>query len=142
MCDKPFIRALKRVSENDLSAMATVDRRDALGVTAGAFLATLAQLPTTPVDNPVNYYVATHEPQLVAELEAANNKIFINTVKAQEVARNIYLMRYRMLFDPQFVVEHLTDLVMFDFVLLPKSITNIFNKLPDYTMKNIAKYYF
>lgn len=142
MCDKPFIMALKRACEHDLSAMATVDRRDALGVIAGTFLAMNAPLPTSPVDPVVNYYVATHEPTLVAELEAANNKVFLNTIKAQEVARNIYLMRYRMLHDTQYVVANLKDMILFDMTILPKSITDIFNRLPENALGNISKYYF
>ena len=97
MSDNKLLLSLQRLNQHDLSGYVTAEKRDVLGIITGVLVAMRLPLPTTPVTEVVNYYVSTHEPVAAKMFDQVNSQLFINTLKAAEVARNVYMFRYRCL---------------------------------------------
>lgn len=104
--------ALQRLDRHELSAHTTKDKRDILGVVAGVMVAMNLDLPNTPVTEIVNHYVSKCEPISMRIFDQINAGLFISTVKAAETARNIYMYRYRSVYDSELVLRLLP--VLFD----------------------------
>ena len=94
------IRLVNLWGKESCSGKLPHDKRRILGVYAGFIIGSHAQLPTTEVTDPVNYYVSQHEAASRSMFDQINNFTFIDTMLAVEVSRNVYLTRYKMVFNP------------------------------------------
>ena len=143
MSDNKLLLALQRLDKHDLNAMPRTEKRDVLGVIAGVMVAMRLPLPTTPVTEVVNYYVSTHEPVAAKAFDQVNEQLFINTNKAIEIARNVYMMRYRLVFDDSAVLGLLGTLNGSNAMLnLPAHIASCYNMVTPDVMAKAAEYYF
>lgn len=137
-----FKLAIQRFVKNDLSGYTTAEKREVLGTVAGYLLAMNLTLPTTPVTEVVNYYVTTHEPVASKVFNQINEVEFIDTVMAREVARNIYMLRYNLVYDPATVIK-LTPLILTSgAAALPSRVAAVIEKVGIDKLSNINNYYF
>ena len=137
-----FKLAIQRFAKHDLSAHTTADKRAVLGVVAGYLLAVKSDLPTSPVIELVNYYVATHEPVNARVLSQVNEVEFIDTLIAQEVARNVYQLRYNMVYDPATILKATNCLLNGKAIALPSKVEAIIDKVGCDNLAKINEYYF
>lgn len=137
-----FKLAIQRFAKNDLSAYTTADRRVILGTLAGYLLAVKSDLPTSPVTELVNYYVVTHEPINARVLSQVNEVEFIDTVMAQEVARNVYQLRYNMVYDPETIIKVTSCVLNARAMALPSKVEEAIGKIGFENLEKINDYYF
>lgn len=142
MSDNKLLMALSRLNQNDLSAVVTRDRREVLGITAGVLIAMRLPLPTSPVEEIVNFYVATHEGTVSRMLDGVNEELFVNTNKAIEVARNVYMLRYRSVYDDAFVMRLLPVFFNGSIGAMPQGVMGMLEKVSPEVMAKAAEYYF
>lgn len=134
--------AVQRFKKHDLSAFVNHDRRDILGALVGYLVAMHTQLPTSPVTELVNYYVSSHEPAAMRIFDQVNNVEFINTLIACEVARNVYLLRYNIVYDPATMISLSGNLFNGKAAALPNAVNAIFEKVGAESLAKINEYYF
>ena len=134
--------AVQRFKKHDLSAFVNHDRRDILGAVTGYLIGMHTQLPTSPVTELVNYYVSSHEPATMRILDQVNNAEFINTRIACEVARNVYLLRYNIVYDPSVMIGLSAELFSGKVAALPSAVNAIFAKVGVEQLAKINEYYF
>ena len=137
-----LLLALQRLEKHDMNGIPVTEKRDVLGVVAGLMVAMRLTLPTTPVTEPVNYYVATHEPVAAKMFDQVNEQLFINTNLAIEMARNIYLMRYRMVYDDSMALKMLTLFSAYDVLNLPPAVGRAYGKVAPDILAKASEYYF
>lgn len=143
MSNNKLLLALQRLEKNDMNGVPLTEKRDVLGVVAGIMVAMRLALPTTPVTEPVNYYVSTHESIATKMFDQVNTELFINTNLAIEMARNIYLMRYRMLYDDQVVLGLLRLLEGNQGLInIPTAVNVAYGKVAPEVLAKAAEYYF
>lgn len=137
-----FKLAAQRFVKNDLSAYTTADKREVLGTVIGYLVAMNLPLPTTPVTETVNYYVVTHEPVAARVFDQINESEFLDTTMAREVARNIYLLRYNMVYSPEVMISLTPSILASGVASLPSKVSAVINKVGVESLANINKYYF
>lgn len=137
-----FKLAVQRFAKHDLSGYTTAEKREVLGSLAGYLLAMQSPIPTSPVTEVVNYYVVTHEPVAVRVFTQINEVEFIDTNLAREVARNIYMLRYNMVYDPALLLSLTPTILATGAAALPSKVTAIFEKVGIANMAKINSYYF
>lgn len=137
-----FKLAIQRFAKNDLSAFTTKDKREVLGVLAGYLLAMKSDLPTSPVTELVNYYVVTHEPVNIRVLSQVNEVEFIDTTLAREVARNVYLLRYNLVYNPETLMKLSPTILTTGAAALPSKVQEVFDKIGIDNLAKINTYYF
>lgn len=137
-----LIMAICRLAKNDMSAVPTADRRDILGIVAGILVGTKLTLPTTPIEELVNYYVSTHEGVAAKLFSQVNEREFINTSKALETTRNIYLFRYKLLHDEKTILKLLPIMQQNDVTPLPPALVKQIEGAGFDLVSNAIDYYF
>lgn len=135
--------AVQRFSKHDLSASPTAERRDILGALVGYMVGIHTNLPTSPVTELVNYYVSNHEAVIVKILDQVNDVIFINPKIAVEVARNVYMLRYNLVYDATTIIKLSPTLFNGQAASLPVVVQNQwFDKITADGLAKINEYYF
>lgn len=134
--------AIQRFKQHDLSAFVNHDRRDILGALTGYLVGMHTQLPTSPVTELVNYYVSSHEPAAMRIFDQVNNAEFINTRIAVETARNVYLLRYNIVYDPSVMIQLSPALFNGTVAALPATVNSVFEKVGVDSLAKINSYYF
>lgn len=134
--------AVQRFARHDLSAYPTAERRDILGALVGYMVGMITNLPTSPVNELVNYYVSTHEAVSLRIFDQVNEAHFINPKIASETARNVYLLRYNIVYDPATMIK-LSPLIFNGQVAsLPPGVGKWFDKIGADSLLKINEYYF
>lgn len=134
--------AVQRFAIHDLSAFPTAERRDILGALTGYLVAIHTSLPTSPVSELVNYYVSTHEAVATKIFDQINEVHFINPKIAAETARNVYLLRYNMVYDPATIIKLSPVLFNGEAASLPAGVGKWFDKISADGLAKINEYYF
>lgn len=134
--------AVERFTQHDLSAFPTAERRDILGALVGYLVAINTNLPTSPVTELVNYYVSTHEAVAVKIFDQINDVVFINPKIAAETARNVYLLRYNLVYDPETIIKLSPVLFGSGVAALPAGVSKWFDKITPEGLAKINQYYF
>lgn len=142
MSDNKLLLSLQRLNQHDLSGYVTAEKRDVLGIITGVLVAMRLPLPTTPVTEVVNYYVSTHEPVAAKMFDQVNSQLFINTLKAAEVARNVYMFRYRAVYDDEFVLKFMPLIFNNSIAALPAGVSELIGKVTPEVMAKATEYYF
>lgn len=134
--------AIARFAKHDLSAFPTAERRDILGALSGYLVAMHTSLPTSPVSELVNYYVSTHEAVTVRIFDQINEVHFINPKIAAETARNVYLLRYNIVYEPTTMIMLSPLLFNGTAASLPAGVGKWFDKITPEGLAKINEYYF
>lgn len=134
--------AIARFAQHDLSAFPTAERRDILGALTGYMVAINTSLPTSPVSEVVNYYVSTHEAVTTRIFDQVNEVHFINPKIAAETARNVYMLRYNMVYDPATIIKLSPVLFAGQVASLPAGVHKWFDKITPEGLAKINEYYF
>lgn len=131
-----------RFAKNEINTYPVEERRDILGVVAGYLVGCGSQLPNNEVNEVTNFYITNHETASTMIFDKINNECFINTQLASTVARNIYLFRYKMFFEPS-VLFSLTDiLVSKGDMFLPKEAIRSIENVGIETLSKVVSYKF
>lgn len=134
--------AIARFAKHDLSAYTTAEKRDVLATITGYLVGVHTPLPNTPVSELVNYYITTHEPVTMKIFDQVNDEHFINTRLAADVTRNVYLLRYNMVYNPDTMLKLTPYLFNGKAGALPQAVDALFAKIPPETLAKVNEYYF
>lgn len=74
---------------------------------AGGILAGECQLPSSPVDIPKNYFMLNHEQFVGNILAEINERTMIDMNMAMDIARNLFMFRYRLVFESNFLLHNI-----------------------------------
>lgn len=129
--------AVLRSAASSVSAVLTAEEKAKyLASLLGSVIATTLDMPSTAVDIPRNFFLTNHK-QRVTEFVCEVNELFpINVDLAISLADNIFMTRYRLVFEGPFMLHMLTHLAKCSDDTVPSDISNILCKVSDAKIGN------
>lgn len=122
---------LIKIIETDFGSVDRVKRNEYIAVTLGAIAASVTALPTTELHNPTNHWLLQHEGN-VKRVFSQLNELYIFDIKlALTIARQVYLSRYRRVYDTRLIISELALLLPDHVSKLPPIVNEVFSGLSE-----------
>ena len=139
MSAKHLYEMIKMV-ETEFGSVDRVKRNEYIAITLGAIAASVASLPSSEVHNPTNHWLLQHEGN-VKRVFSEINELYVFDIKlALTIARQVYLSRYRRVFDVQLIISELALLLPDHVSKLPPIVNEVFAGLTEeqkHTFSNV-----
>lgn len=130
MSAKHLYEMIKMI-ETEFGSVDRVKRNEYVAVALGAIAASLASLPTSEVMNPTNHWLLQHEGNLKRVLSEVNELYVFDIKLALTIARQVYLSRYRRVYDVSLIVSELCLLLPDHVSKLPPIVDEVFGKMSE-----------
>lgn len=121
-------RTVKQIEAN-FGSVAAVSRGEYIAIAVGAVAASVLPLPSSPVNNPTNHWLLQHESTLKTLLSQLNELYVIDIKLATTIARQVYLARYRRVYDASLIVSELALLLPEHVSKMPDKVYELFGSL-------------
>lgn len=130
MSSKHLYECIKLI-ETEFGSVDRVKRTEYVAVTLGAISASLASLPTSEVMSPTNHWLLQHEGH-VKRIFSELNELYVFDIKmALTIARQVYLSRYRRVYDTSLIISELCLLLPDHVSKLPPIVGEVFKDLSE-----------
>lgn len=127
---KDLVNVVKDLERNWGSVEGTT-RNKYVSIALGAVAASVLPLPTSPVINVTNHWSLQHE-ATVNRLYSDINEMYLFNIKlAAKVARQVYLARYRRVYDPSLILSELALLMPEHVSKMPEEVEEVFGQLSE-----------
>ncbi len=120
-----------KLIETNFGSVERVDRNDYVSIALGAISASVAALPTAPLQAPTNHWILQHEGNVKRVFSELNEMYVFNIPLALKVARQVYLARYRRVFDESLILSELCLFLPDHVSQLPKEVDEVFKDLSE-----------
>lgn len=130
MSAKHLYQTIKQI-ETEFGSVDRVKRDEYVAVALGAIAASLAPLPTSEVMNPTNHWLLQHEGNLKRVLSEVNELYIFDIKLALTIARQVYLARYRRVYDVSLIISELTILLPDHVSKLPPAVGEVFSTMTE-----------
>lgn len=130
MSAKHLYQTIKQI-ETEFGSVDRVKRDEYVAVALGAIAASLAPLPTSEVMNPTNHWLLQHEGNLKRVLSEVNELYIFDIKLALTIARQVYLARYRRVYDVGLIISELTILLPDHVSKLPPVVGEVFSTMTE-----------
>lgn len=130
MSAKHIYQTIKLI-ETEFGSVDRVKRNEYVAVAVGAIAASLAALPTSEVMNPTNHWLLQHEGNLKRVLSEVNELYIFDIKLALSIARQVYLARYRRVYDVSLIISELTILLPDHVSKLPPIVGEVFGAMSE-----------
>ena len=127
---KQIYEAVKLI-ETNFGSIERVNRNDYVSIALGAISASVATLPSEPVSNPGLHWVLQNEGNVKRVFSELNEVYVFNVELALKVARQVYLARYRRVYDPSLILSELALFLPDHVAKLPKEVEEVFKDLTE-----------
>lgn len=125
------------------AGLTPVEKSQYVAAIVGASIASILYMPSAPVDIPRNFFLTTHSERANCLLGSINEQYPINIDLALSIASNVFLTRYRLVFEPAFTVHALAHLATCSDDVVPSTIADVMKKVGDaadsYALANITR---
>lgn len=111
------------------TSLDAVERSKYVASLLGASIGASLDMPSSPVDIPRNYFLITNGERVACILGAINELYPINIDLATSIADNVFLTRYRLVFEPAFTVHMLGHLATCSDDAVPTDISDLMKKV-------------
>lgn len=130
------VAALRELVGNYGSVLTPVEKVQYVSATLGMILGSSLTMPSTPVDIPRNFFLMTHS-ERVSDILGQVNEIYpINFDLALSLTDNVYLARYRLVFEPTFTFHMLEHLAGCTDDVVPTTIVDVLCKMKEANKDN------
>lgn len=126
--------------EKEFGSVDRAKRDTYISTALGGIIASVASLPSQPVTLPTNYWVLTHESKVREIFSNLNEMYVFNIPLALKVARQVYLARYRRVYDTKLILGELTLLLPDHVSQLPEEVKDTFANLSESQKHGISEY--
>lgn len=123
-------RVVKNI-ETDFGSVAVVDRSEYVAIAVGAIAASVLPLPTSAVNNPTNHWILQHESSLKGLLSQLNELYVLDLKMSMTIARQVYLARYRRVYDATLIVSELALLLPPHVSKMPEKVYDLFGSMSE-----------
>ncbi len=130
MSVKELVNVINMI-ETEFGSVDRVKRNEYVAVALGALSASIASLPTAEVMNPTNHWLMQHEGNIKRVLSQVNESYVIDIKLAVATARQVYLARYRRVFDKTLIISELCLLLPDHVSKLPPIVSEVFKDLSE-----------
>ena len=130
MSVKDIYSAIKLI-ETNFGSVDRVNRERYVTVALGAIAASVTQLPTSPVNAPTNHWLLQHEGNVKRIFSELNEIYVFNIPLAIQIARQVYLARYRRVYDESLILSELCLLLPPHVSKLPDEVEEVFKDLSE-----------
>lgn len=130
MSAKHLYQTIKLI-ETEFGSVDRVKRDEYVATAVGAIGASLAPLPTSEVMNPTNHWLLQHEGNLKRVLSEVNELYIFDIKLALTVARQVYLARYRRVYDTSLIISELCLLLPDHVSKLPPIVGEVFGSMTE-----------
>ena len=130
MSAKNIYEMIKMI-ETEFGSVDRVKRSEYVAVALGAISASIASLPTSEVMNPTNHWLMQHEGNVKRVLSEVNELYVLDIKMALTIARQVYLARYRRVYDKALIISELCLLLPDHVSKLPPIVGEVFGNLSE-----------
>lgn len=117
--------------EREWGSVESTTRNKFVSIALGAVAASVSPLPTSPVANVTNHYMLQVE-SAVNRIFSDLNEVYLFNIKlAQKTARQVYLARYRRVYDPSLILSELALLMPAHVSKMPEEVEQVFGELSE-----------
>lgn len=127
---KDLYQAVKNI-ETEFGSVAAINRSEYVAIAVGAIAASIMPLPTSAVNNPTNHWALQHESTLKVLLSQLNEMYVIDIKQALTIARQVYLARYRRVYDVSLIVSELALLMPDHVSKMPEGVVKLFGDMTE-----------
>lgn len=106
-----------------------VEKSQYVASVLGSAIGATLDMPSSPVDIPRNYFLVNHSERVNCILGAINEICPINFDLAMTLADNMFLTRYRLVFEPAFALHMLGHLAVCSDDVFPTTIVDVLRKV-------------
>lgn len=125
------VAVLREIMGQCGTSLDAVERSKYAATIIGTVIGATLDMPSTPVDIPRNYFLITHSERAACLVSAINEVFPVNVDLALSVTDNVFLTRYRLVFEPTFAVHMLSHLAKCSDDVVPTDIQDILCKVKD-----------
>lgn len=111
------------------TTLTSVEKAQYIATILGSAIGANLDMPSSPVDIPRNYFLNNHSERVSAIIGSVNEVFPINFDLALSIADNVFLARYRLVFEPAFTMHVLGHLATCSDDIVPTTISAILNKV-------------
>lgn len=134
---KEVVTALRRASANVTGILTAEEKAKYLAMVLGGVIAATLDMPSTAIDIPRNFFLTSHK-QRVTEFLCEVNEIFpINIDLALSLTDNVYMTRYRLVYEGPYMLHMLNHMAGFSDDVVPTEISSILAKVAGGTKEGL-----
>lgn len=130
MSAKQIYDAVKLI-ETNFGSVERVNRNEYVSIALGAISASVANLPSEPVNNPGLHWMMQYEGNVKRVFSELNEVYIFNIDLALKIARQVYLARYKRVYDPALILSELTLFLPDHVAKLPSEVNDVFKDLTE-----------
>ena len=120
-----------KLIETNFGSVDRVDRNEYVSIALGSIAASVAALPSEPLAAPTNHWILQHEGNVKRVFSDLNEMYIFNIPLALKVARQVYLARYRRVFDEALILSELCLFLPDHVSKLPPEVDKVFKDLSE-----------
>ncbi len=126
-----LVACLREMAGTFTATLTPIEKSQYLSTVVGTAIGSSLYMPSAAVDIPRNFFLTTHGERVNNLLGSINELYPINIDLAASIASNVYLARYRLVFEAEFAVHMLGHLATCSDDVVPKTISDILVKVSE-----------
>lgn len=126
-----IVATIRDTIASHTASLTPVEKSQYIAAIVGASIGASLYMPSAPVDIPRNFFLANHSERASCILGCINETYPLNIDLALSIASNIFLARYRLVFEPGFCVHVLGHLAVCSDDVVPGAISEVLKKVGD-----------
>ena len=130
MSTKHIYEAVKLI-ETNFGSIDRIDRSKYVAIALGTISAMVAALPTAPLNAPTNHWILQHEGNVKRVFSDLNEMYVFDIPLALKIARQVYLARYRRVYDEALILSELSLFLPDHVSKLPSEVDEVFKDLDE-----------
>lgn len=124
-----IVATLRDIMGSYSTKLSAIEKSQYMATILGGAIGASLDMPSSPVDIPRNYFLVNHS-ERVSNIIGQVNEVFpINFDLAMTLADNMFITRYRLVFEPSFAVHMLGHLAVCSDDVFPTTIVNVLKKV-------------
>lgn len=124
-----LVAVLRDINSRNSSTLTAIEKAQYISTILGSAIGASLYMPSSPVDIPRNYFLNNHSERVAAIVGCVNEILPVNFDLTLSIADNVYLARYRLVYEPAFAVHMLSHMATCSDDVVPKLISDILNKV-------------
>lgn len=132
----------KGYHDNELGKYSMAEKRDVLATVVGYAIGVKTQLPPTEVTDVLSYYMDKYDLPVLSLLDKINQKYFINIELAKMVAKQVYMMRYNLVYSIDNVIQFTPVLEAGGLISIPPLAKKTMEMMGVSELAKVEKYFY
>lgn len=124
-----LVAVLRDINGRNSSTLTAIEKAQYISTVLGSAIGATLYMPSSPVDIPRNYFLNNHSERAATIIGCVNEIFPVNFDLTMSIADNVYLARYRLVYEPAFTMHMLSHMAVCSDDVVPKTISDILAKV-------------